>query len=75
MKFDVYGKYSLEVIRTARGWEVYRTGDGKHVRAHDIVIPQDVAAQDVAEYLDDLLHEISPPGGKIVQLGAPGSRG
>ena len=58
MKFDVYGRFALEVLPTTRGWEVYRLTDGKHVRADDINIPADMAVGDIAEYLDDLLHEI-----------------
>ncbi|MBB1625971.1 hypothetical protein [Achromobacter sp. UMC71] len=68
MKFDVYGRFALEVLHTSRGWEVYHLTDGKHVRADDIIIPEDVAAGDIAEYLDDLLHEMARPGDRIVKL-------
>ncbi|ARP96306.1 DUF7661 family protein [Bordetella genomosp. 13] len=68
MKFDVYGRFALEVLHTTRGWEVYRLTDGKHVRADDIIIPADMAVGDIAAYLDDLLHEISRPGDRIVEL-------
>ena len=68
MKFDVYGRFELEVLSTTRGWEVYRLTDGKHVRVDDIIIPADMAVGDIAEYLDDLLHEISRPGDRIIEL-------
>ncbi|MCS3509288.1 hypothetical protein [Achromobacter sp. JUb104] len=68
MKFDVYGKFSLEVTQTPNGWVVYRNSAGKRVPETDIVIPPDIAAEDLAEYLDDLLHELSPLGGRIVEI-------
>ncbi|MDH0734595.1 DUF7661 family protein [Achromobacter spanius] len=65
MKFDVYGRFALEVLHTPRGWEVYRLTDGKQVRADDIIIPADMEVGDIAGYLDDLLHEIARPGDRI----------
>ncbi|MNK10649.1 hypothetical protein D3C87_286780 [compost metagenome] len=68
MKFDIYGRFQLEVRRSGAGWRVYRVAAGKLVEAEDIVIPADVAAEDVAAYIDDIYHEISPPGGAVVAL-------
>ncbi|MBB1597800.1 hypothetical protein [Achromobacter sp. UMC46] len=68
MKFDVYGRFALEVLHTTRGWEVYRLTDGKQVRADDIIIPADMEVGDIAGYLDDLLHEIARPGDRIKEL-------
>ncbi|OZI73790.1 DUF7661 family protein [Bordetella genomosp. 2] len=68
MRFDVYGRYRLEILRTAGGWQVYRETAGKRVPAHDLVLPPDLDAADIPAYLDDLLHELSPPGGRIVPL-------
>lgn len=36
------------------------------MRVHDIVLPPDLDAEEIAEYLDDVLHELSPPCGGIV---------
>ncbi|MFD4838705.1 hypothetical protein ACFWP0_14465 [Achromobacter sp. NPDC058515] len=68
MKFDIYGRFQLDIQRTAERWLVYRIASGKRVPAEDVVIPADVAAEDVAAYLDDLYHELSPPGGAVVPL-------
>jgi len=68
MRFDIYGRFRLEVRRSDAGWEAYRETAGKRVRADDIVLPPDLAADEIADYLDDLLHELSPPGGRIVAL-------
>jgi len=68
MKFDIYGRFRLEICRSDGAWEVYRETAGKRVRADDVVLPPDMAAEEIADYLDDLLHELSPPGGRIVAL-------
>ncbi|MBR8652147.1 hypothetical protein KDH83_02360 [Achromobacter sp. Marseille-Q0513] len=69
MEFDIYGRFRLEIVPTAAGgWQAYRVAAGKRVPANGIIIPADLAAGDLAEYLDDLLHELSPPGGKIIRL-------
>jgi hypothetical protein len=60
MKFDVYGRFQLEVVRENDQWAVYRIGLGKRVPA-GVAIPSSVAASEVATYLDDLLHELSGP--------------
>ena len=61
MKFDVYGRFQLEVVREKDQWVVYRLGLGKRARA-DIVIPPWVAPSEVATHLDDLLHELAGRG-------------
>lgn len=68
MKFDIYGRFELDVQRTADGWQAYRMASGKRVLAEDVVIPAEVAPEDIAAYLDDLLHELSPPGGAVVAV-------
>jgi hypothetical protein len=67
MKFDVYGRFQLEVAREGNVWAVYRLAPGKRVRAHDLIIPSDVQPSEVATYLDDLFHESAVPG-KSVRL-------
>ncbi|MGE8637812.1 MAG: DUF7661 family protein [Achromobacter sp.] len=68
MKFDVYGRFALEMLHTTRGREVYRLTDGKHGRADDIIIPADIEVGDIAGYLDDFLQEIARPGDRIKEL-------
>lgn len=68
MKFDVYGRYQLEVTREQDSWVVYRIGLGKRVLMNDLIIPSSVAPNEVASYLDDLLHEGSGPGQSVRPL-------
>ena len=68
MRFDIYGRYQLEVVRQDNAWTVYRTDGGKRRPETDLVIPSSVAAADVPMYLDDLLHELASPGATIRRL-------
>ena len=35
VKFDVYGRFQVEVVREAERWQVYRLAPGKRILAHD----------------------------------------
>jgi hypothetical protein len=67
MKFDIYGRFQLEVVREDDSWAVYRLAPGKRIRAGDLIIPPEVQPNEVATYLDDLFHESAVPG-KSVRL-------
>ena len=41
MKFDIYGRFQLEVLRDEDHWSVYRLASGKRMPVHDFVIPPD----------------------------------
>lgn len=68
MRFDVYGRFQLDISRESDVWVVYRVGDGGRRPATDLVIPSTTRAADVATYLDDLLHELARPGETIRRL-------
>ncbi len=68
MRFDIYGRFSVEVVREGDTWTVYRLGDGKRRREHELVVPPSLAADEIATYLDDLLHELAQPGCGIRRL-------
>lgn len=72
MKFDVYGRFSLEELPTTSRWG-YRLTVNKHLRADDIIIPAESAAADSAEYPDDHIHEVFPPRDRIVARRGPGA--
>jgi len=61
MRFDVYGRFQLDVVRENGEWVVYKVAPGTRVRDANLVIPSSVAATEIAVYLDDLLHELSGP--------------
>ncbi len=68
MKFDIYGRFQLEVKRENDMWVVYRIGEGKRSKSSEIFIPQDVPENELAVFLDDIFHEFSSQGGSIVVL-------
>lgn len=67
MKFDVYGRFELEVVREGNTWVAYRLMPGKRIRADELIIPSEIQPSEIATYLDDLFHEGASPG-RIVRL-------
>lgn len=66
MRFDVYGRFQLEVCREAGHWVAYRIAPGRRIKINDLVIPEDIrTAAEVARYLDDLYHEAARPGRSV----------
>lgn len=68
MKFDVYGRFRLEVQRENDIWVVYRLDLGKRVRATDLIVPSTLKANEIATFLDDIFHELSGPGQSVKLL-------
>ncbi len=65
MKFDVYGRFFVDVTRESGGWVVYRVDQGRRQRMEDLVLADDVRPGDVLHALEDLLHEYAASGRKI----------
>ncbi len=65
MKFDIYGRFELEVLRENNSWITYRIGLGTRARDGNIIIPDSLAPEEIAGYLDDLFHESCGPGQTI----------
>jgi hypothetical protein len=65
MKLDVYGHFQLEVVRENNSWVAYRIGLGTRSRDTSLVIPNSLAPEEIAGYLDDLFHELCRPGQTI----------
>lgn len=58
MKFDIYGKKVLEVVRRDGCWLTYYLGSaGVKRAADDIHIPPEVKESELERYIDDLFHE------------------
>ena len=71
MRFNIYGRYDLEVARVDGAWAVHRVegrGPAARRRRADLVIPAGLGETEVATYLDDLLHELARPGDEIRRL-------
>ena len=65
MKFNVYGRFQLEVRREDASWIVYRSEAGKRAVLHDVVVPPDLLPDEIAIYLDDIFHELAGFGGRV----------
>lgn len=68
MKFNIYGRFQVEVRRENDTWAVYRAELGKRARLDDVIIPPNVAAQEIATWLDDVFHEYAGIGQTVGQL-------
>lgn len=68
MRFDIYGRFQLEVRRDNDSWEVYRHELGKRAKVVDVVVPSALAAGEIATWLDDIYHEFSAPGQRVERI-------
>ncbi len=68
MRFDLYGKFELHVVRQDGAWQVFRLVNGKRQALPDIFIPSVIPENEIERYLDDLLHEQAQPGQKVRRL-------
>jgi hypothetical protein len=68
MKFDIYGRFRIEVVHDGGRWIAYRLEPGKRIRAHDLVFPESLEETDIAIYLDDLFHEMAGPGQTVQEI-------
>lgn len=58
MRFNIYGRFLIEVLRQDNQWVVYRLGnEGKKRLAHDIQLSPELDKNDVQEQLAILYHE------------------
>lgn len=65
MRFNVYNRFQLDIVREGAAWVCYQGAAGKRVPAAGIVIPPELAADELAEYLDDIYHELARPGDAV----------
>ena len=68
LRFDVYGRFVLQVERRQGQWIVHRAGNGLRRRERDLIIPAELDAADIASFLDDVYHELAGPGDRVVRL-------
>lgn len=68
MKFDIYGRFRLEIRRENETWVAYRAELGKRRKLNELVIPSDLPVEEIATYLDDFYHELAQPGRRIENL-------
>jgi hypothetical protein len=66
MKFDVYGRFEIEVRREENRWVAYQIALGKRTKVTAFAIPDDIqTSAQIARYLDDLYHEVARPGQSV----------
>jgi hypothetical protein len=65
MKFNIYGRFQIDVRHESDSWVAYRSELGKRTRLNDVVIPPNLEAQDLATYLDDIFHEFAKLGENV----------
>ena len=68
MKFDIYGRLRLDILREGNAWIAYRIAEGKRARDTSIAIPASLRPDELASYLDDLFHELGSPGRTVRAL-------
>ena len=68
MKFDIYGKFQLDVVREAGTWVAYRLESGKRISLRDFSIPDFLDEGELATYLDDVYHEMGGPDERVTRM-------
>src|SRR5262249_23109356 len=67
VRFNVYGRFTLDVIREGDQWSAYRLEPGKRIKVREYVIPSSLREAEIGTFLDDIYHELARPG-QTVQL-------
>ena len=68
MKFDIYGRFVIELVREHDQWAIYRVGQGVRRREDGIALPPELTPAEIAGMLDDFFHELAKPGDEIRRL-------
>jgi hypothetical protein len=68
LRFNIYGRFQLEVRRENDTWIAYRADFGKRFRLEDLAIPSDLQAEEFVSYLDAFYHEYAEPGQHVELL-------
>lgn len=68
MKFDIYGRFQIEIVPSHKGWRAFRIGNGTRVPFPDLVLPEGINEIDIGHFLDDHFHEYAQPGQTIRQI-------
>ena len=67
-RFDIYGRMQLLVEQDKGGYRMYILGaDGKRRLFNELTIPDNLTLDELASYLDDMLHELAKPGQGCVE--------
>lgn len=68
IKFDIFGRKVLEVVRSDGQWLTFYCGNGGVKRkATDICIPASLAEVELDEYIADIFHEWATANGNKIR--------
>jgi hypothetical protein len=68
-RFDIYGRMQLLVEQGKGGYRMYILGaEGKRRLFNDFTIPDNLTLDELASYLDDMLHELAKPGQRVRRI-------
>ena len=65
MRFNIYGRFQVEIRREHECWTVYRLDQGKRAKMNNVVIPSEMEEDEIATYLDDIFHELAGIGQRV----------
>jgi hypothetical protein len=65
MRFDIYGRFLLDIECTPDCYRVYVLGPEGKRRPSDIALPPDLSEAEIEQFLDDPLHEAGGVGKRI----------
>lgn len=68
MRFDIFGRFEIELTRDGATWKALSVGEGKR-KPLNLPIPPDLKEDELQTYLDDLFHEFATPGRTIRRVG------
>ena len=66
MRFDIYGRFQIEVLMTGAGWVAYRNRNGLRTPYRELAFPQGIQESELERFLDDQFHEYALPG-KVIR--------
>jgi len=67
VRFTVYGRFKLDVVREGNQWAVYRLEPGKRIKGREFTIPSSLPEAEIGTFLGDMYHELAGPG-QTIQL-------
>jgi hypothetical protein len=68
MRFNIYGRFQVDVRRENDAWVVYRAELGKRTPLYDVIVPSALDEHDIATYLDDVFHEYARHGQQVERI-------
>lgn len=68
MRFNIFGRFQLDVEREGEAWVAYRVAGAVRRPDHDIRISAHLDVGEIKEFLADVFHELAEPGESVSLL-------